>query len=48
MVDARADRSYRADDLQAKGAVRLPPDDAVRAAAEIGLTHHGTLVIYCA
>lgn len=48
IVDARAERSYRADDIQARGAVRLPPDDAVRAAAEIGLTHHGTLVIYCA
>ena len=48
IIDARADRSYRADDVQAAGAVRLPPDDAVRTATEIGLSHHGTLVVYCA
>jgi NhaP-type Na+/H+ or K+/H+ antiporter len=48
VVDARADRSYRSDDLQAADAVRLPPEDAVRTATEIGLSHHGTLVIYCA
>ena len=48
IIDARADRSHAADDLQAVGAVRIPPDDAVRSATAIGLTHHGTLVIYCA
>ena len=48
IVDARAERSYRADELQASGAVRLPPDEAVRTATDIGLSHHGTLVIYCA
>lgn len=48
IVDARAERSYGADDLQAVGAVRIAPDDAVRSATAIGLSHHGTLVIYCA
>jgi NhaP-type Na+/H+ or K+/H+ antiporter len=48
IIDARSDRSYRSDDLQAAGAVRLPPDDVVRTATEIGLSHHGTLVVYCA
>jgi sodium/hydrogen antiporter len=48
LVDARADRSYRADAVQAKGAVRLPPDDPVRAARALRLTHHGTVVVYCA
>ena len=48
VVDARAERSYVADDLQAVGAVRIEPDDAARSATAIGLTHHGTLVIYCA
>jgi NhaP-type Na+/H+ or K+/H+ antiporter len=48
VVDARADRSYRSDDLQAVDAVRLSPEDAVRTATEIGLSHHGTLVVYCA
>ena len=48
LVDARAERSYAADDVQAAGAVRVAPDDAVRSATAIGLSHHGTLVIYCA
>ena len=48
IVDARAERSYGADEIQAVGAVRLPPEDAVRTATEIGLSHHGTLVVYCA
>jgi NhaP-type Na+/H+ or K+/H+ antiporter len=48
IIDARADRSHRADDIQAKGAVRLDPDDPVRSAAALRLSQHGTLVIYCA
>jgi NhaP-type Na+/H+ or K+/H+ antiporter len=48
IVDSRADRSYRADDVQARGAVRIPPDDPVRAATEQRLSHHATLVVYCA
>src|SRR3954466_3762035 len=30
LADVRTDRSYAADNLQAEGAIRLPPDDAVR------------------
>jgi hypothetical protein len=48
IIDARADRSYRADDIQAKGAVRLDPADPARSAAALRLSQHGTLVIYCA
>jgi hypothetical protein len=48
VVDVRADRSYHADDLQAAGAVRLPPEDPVRAASELRLSQHATLVLYCA
>ena len=48
IVDVRTDRSYGADNLQAQGAIRLPPDDAVRRARELGLEHHATLVLYCA
>ena len=48
IIDARAERSFGVDGVQAAGAVRLPPDDAVRTATQIGLSHHGTLVIYCA
>ncbi len=48
LADVRTERSYRADNLQAQGAIRLPPDDAVRRARELGLEHHGTVVLYCA
>jgi NhaP-type Na+/H+ or K+/H+ antiporter len=48
LADVRTDRSYRADDLRAEGAIRLPPDDAVRRARELGLDHHATVVLYCA
>jgi sodium/hydrogen antiporter len=48
LADVRTERSYRADNLRAQGAVRLPPDAAVRRARELGLDHHGTVVLYCA
>ncbi len=48
IVDARADRSWHADDLQAAGAIRLAPDDPVRGAEALRLAHHGTVVVYCA
>jgi hypothetical protein len=48
LADVRTDRTYQADNLRAKGAIRLPPDDAVRRAKELGLDHHGTVVLYCA
>jgi sodium/hydrogen antiporter len=48
IIDARADRNYTQDDRVARGAIRLPPNDAVRTAREIGLDRHGSLVIYCA
>ena len=48
VADVRTDRSYRADTLKAAGAVRLPPDDAVRQAREMGLDHHASVVLYCA
>jgi NhaP-type Na+/H+ or K+/H+ antiporter len=47
-VDARAPRSYDADERQIVGSVRVPPDDAVRSARELALSRHGTLVVYCA
>jgi hypothetical protein len=47
-VDSRADRSFRASELQARGAVRLPPEDPVRDAMEMRLSRHATLVVYCA
>lgn len=48
LADVRTDRSYREDELQATGAIRLPPDDAVRVARELRLSQHATLVLYCA
>jgi sodium/hydrogen antiporter len=48
LADVRTERSYRDDNLQAEGAIRLPPDDAVRRARELGLDHHATVVLYCA
>lgn len=48
LVDGRSDRTYRADSLRAAGAVRLPPEDAVRTARQLGLEQHATLVVYCA
>jgi NhaP-type Na+/H+ or K+/H+ antiporter len=48
LADVRTDRSYADDNLKAIGAIRLPPDDAVRRARELGLDHHATLVLYCA
>src|SRR4051812_22412590 len=48
LADVRTDRSYAADNLRAQAAVRLPPDDAVRRARQLGLDHHATVVLYCA
>jgi sodium/hydrogen antiporter len=48
VVDSRAERSHRADAIQAAGAVRIPPEDAVRSATEKALSQHATLVVYCA
>jgi len=48
IVDARTARSRDGDRLQARGSVRIPPDDAVRSARAIGLAQHATLVVYCA
>src|SRR6185312_8129649 len=47
IVDARADRSYRASDAQAAGSVRISPDDPVPDATALQLSRHATLVVYC-
>jgi NhaP-type Na+/H+ or K+/H+ antiporter len=47
-VDVRTERSYREDPNIGVGAIRLPPDDAVRLARERRLDQHATLVLYCA
>jgi sodium/hydrogen antiporter len=48
LADVRTERSHATDNLKAAGAIRLPPDDAVRRARELGLDHHATVVLYCA
>jgi hypothetical protein len=48
LADVRTERSHAADSLRARGAIRLPPDDAVRRARQLGLDHHATVVLYCA
>jgi NhaP-type Na+/H+ or K+/H+ antiporter len=48
LADVRTERSYTADNLKAAGAIRLPPDNAVRRAKELGLDHHATVALYCA
>ncbi|HJU68316.1 MAG TPA: cation:proton antiporter [Gemmatimonadaceae bacterium] len=48
IIDARSDRTWAQDDRIARGAIRLPPNDAVRTAREIGLDRRGSLVVYCA
>ena len=48
LVDARADKSYRADPRTAEGALRVEPDDPVRDATELRLSKTSTLAVYCA
>ena len=48
VVDARADRSLRRDDLKAAGAIRIDPDHPVRDAKALKLSQNATLVLYCA
>jgi NhaP-type Na+/H+ or K+/H+ antiporter len=47
VIDVRTERGYREDTKRAAGALRLPPDDAVRLARERRLDPHSTLVLYC-
>jgi rhodanese-related sulfurtransferase len=48
VIDSRTDRSYNADPGNLAGAIRIPPEDPVRAATEKRLSQHATLVVYCA
>jgi hypothetical protein len=48
VLDVRTERSYRDDPNNGVGAIRMPPDDAVRLARERRLDIHATLVLYCA
>jgi hypothetical protein len=48
VLDVRTERSYRDDPNIGVGAIRMPPDEAVRLARERRLDMHSTLVLYCA
>jgi NhaP-type Na+/H+ or K+/H+ antiporter len=48
VIDARTERTYGPDEWRARDAVRMPPEDAVRTARDVGLAQHSTLVVYCA
>jgi sodium/hydrogen antiporter len=48
ILDVRTERSYEEDDLQAKGAARMPPDHVAERARELGLKQEAWLVAYCA
>jgi NhaP-type Na+/H+ or K+/H+ antiporter len=48
ILDVRTERSYEEDDLQATGAVRMPPDHVAERARELGLKQEAWLVAYCA
>jgi NhaP-type Na+/H+ or K+/H+ antiporter len=48
ILDVRTERSFEQDDLQAMGAVRMPPDHVAERASELGLKREAWLVAYCA
>ncbi|HEU4995582.1 MAG TPA: cation:proton antiporter [Gemmatimonadaceae bacterium] len=47
-IDARAPRSFEADNRRIRGALRIQPDDPVRMATDLRLSNQATLVVYCA
>jgi hypothetical protein len=47
LLDVRTERTYREDDLQARGALRMSPDQPRIVAAELALPKHDWLVGYC-
>jgi len=48
ILDVRTDRSIEGSDVQAKGAVRLPPEQVVQQARELKLPKDAWLIAYCA
>jgi NhaP-type Na+/H+ or K+/H+ antiporter len=48
ILDVRTERSLETSDLQAKGAVRLPPDHVAERARELQLPKDTWLIAYCA
>jgi hypothetical protein len=48
IIDARSERTYNESDQGIPGATRLPPDEAARTAARLGLPKGRVLAVLCA
>jgi rhodanese-related sulfurtransferase len=48
IVDARSERTYNESDQAIPGAVRLPPDQPVRTAAQLSVPKAAVLAVLCA
>jgi hypothetical protein len=48
IIDARSERTYNDSDQAIPGAFRLPPDQAVRTAAQLGIPKTAVLAVLCA
>lgn len=48
LLDVRKEGAWRESSVKARGAIRLPPDNARTRAAELALPRHDWLVAYCA
>ena len=48
IIDARSERTYTESDQAIPGAIRLPPDQAVRTAAQLGIPKTAVLAVLCA
>ncbi|MFL6351135.1 MAG: cation:proton antiporter [Bryobacteraceae bacterium] len=48
IIDARSERTYTESDQAIPGAIRLPPDQAVRTAVQFGISKTAVLAVLCA
>ena len=48
ILDVRTDRSLEGSEVQARGAIRMPPDHVAERARELGLKREHWLIAYCA
>ncbi|HEY3304721.1 MAG TPA: cation:proton antiporter [Candidatus Binatia bacterium] len=48
VVDARSEASFGASAYQAQGALRIPPDQALRRIAELNVPRHTWIAVFCA
>jgi hypothetical protein len=48
VLDVRSDPSFASSEYQAQGALRIPPDQAARKVAELGVAPRTWVVVFCA